>query len=165
MDILLIRHSHAEERHLWNGEGKSDLLRPLSKKGIGRFAQSLKAFDRFIPELHHIYTSQLTRSVQTAEILHGYYKKSELHIIPELNPGVRSQKEDLIGIIKSHHEDSVLAFVGHQPELSEFCGKLLSCAPETRFRFKKGGVALISYMGDVGQLQWLLSQRQLTYMT
>jgi phosphohistidine phosphatase len=163
MDILLIRHAHAEEREDWNDLGKSDLLRPLTKKGIIRFAKTVKGLENFIPKIDHVYTSQYTRAVQTMEIIHGHYTKSNYSIVKELNP--IEKLANLHAIIKRHADDDVIAFVGHQPDLGQLCGNLLSNSQDARIRFKKGGVALISYEEGNGQLQWLLTQRQLSYLS
>ncbi len=161
MEVLLIRHAHAEEREDWKEKGISDDLRPLTKKGIHRFVESLVGLSKYVLKIDHIYTSQLTRAVQTADILHGFYNDTEYEIIEELNPD--ASIEDIRAIIFDHKDTDVIAFVGHQPELGYICSDLISEVPDANIRFKKGGMALLHFENGEAYLEWLLTQRQLIH--
>jgi phosphohistidine phosphatase len=163
MKILIVRHGNAEERENWNAIGKSDFLRPLTKKGLYRFAETVKGLSHFVDHIDYIYSSQLTRAVQTMDILQGYYHQATHEIIKELNPGEGYKKmEKLLSI---HKNSDVIALVGHQPELSLMCSHFISSDESTGIRFKKGGIALINYENGHGELQWLLTQKQLSYLS
>ncbi len=159
MDILIFRHALAEDRVAWNKEGKSDALRPLCKKGIVRFAQAVQGLDKIIKSISTIYSSQYTRAVQTGEILHGHFKNSNLEIIEGLNPGY--SVDSLLDILKSHKTKDVVAFVGHHPDLSRICSHLVCGHDKGKIKFGKGGVACIRYENGIGELEFLLTQKQL----
>lgn len=163
MLLLLVRHSQAQFKEDWNDQGYPDMLRPLTKTGISRWAEAVSGLDSFISDIDHIYSSQYTRAIQTAEILHGHYKDSKLREISALNP--RSDFKGLKEYLSEHPDDSTIAVVGHGSELSGLISYLLGSNQELKIRHKKGGVALLSIQGDSVQLQWLLNQKQLCYFS
>ena len=163
MQLLIVRHSQAEKREDWNDIGNPDNLRPLTKRGLSRFAEATSGLDRFVEKIDHIYTSQYTRSIQTGEILHGHFTGSILTPIEELNPLADFRK--IITRLKDSSPESTIALVGHQPELSSLISFLLGSEKDLLIRFKKGGASLVSLLEGSAQLQWVLTQRQLCYLS
>jgi phosphohistidine phosphatase len=160
MRLLLVRHGHAEERENWNDLGKSDILRPLTKKGIARFAESLEGLKLFVPVIDHIFSSQLTRAVQTAEIMANFYESGKVETIEQLNPG-KSQflvQEKFFNQFKS---DDVIVIVGHQPDLSILTAQLLFQKYDHQIELKKGGVIALEKIGQKFFLNWVLTQKHL----
>lgn len=159
IELLIVRHAHALEREKWNDLGKPDALRPLTKRGIERFGESLPAFLKFIPKVDFMFCSHYTRAVGTAELLSKNWPQAKLEVLEALNPGHGTKA--MRRMIRDIPDGSVAVIVGHQPELSELCSNLLGAGNNLRLRFKKGGAALITLHDDSAQLQWLLSARQL----
>jgi phosphohistidine phosphatase SixA len=162
MYVLLIRHAHAEEGDFWLKEVKSDMLRPLSKKGIQGFAQAVKGLQKNISNITHIYSSQLTRAVQTAEILDCSYQEAKFRVVDGLNPG--GKISNILNLIREHKESDFIALVAHWPEVGLVSAELLTKKKETFIKLKKGSMMLIEILEDDAQLLWLLSSRQLALM-
>lgn len=159
MRLYVIRHAIAEDRNLWIRSGKSDALRPLNKKGILKFTEVVECLSLFIPTIKTIYSSQLTRSVQTAEILHGHFPKSKLHIVSDLNPGVSINK--FLRELKKHKTNDRVAIVGHQPDLSFLLNTLLKTGDESFFEFKKGGICCLEISAKQVVMVWMMNATQL----
>jgi phosphohistidine phosphatase len=159
MKILIIRHAIAEKREDWNDIGRPDELRPLTKKGIIRFTQACEGLRKLIPQIDTIYSSELTRAIETTQILEKYYPTANIEITQGLNP---DSPPNLAAALLSHHGPvETIAFVGHQPDLGFLLGQILNESPVPYYRFKKGGVACIETYQGMAQLQWLLTQKHL----
>lgn len=163
MQLLIIRHAQAEKREDWNDLGNSDNLRPLTKKGLSRFAEAISGLNRFIPTIDHIYSSQYTRAIQTGEMLHGHYSGSNFSTLSELNP--EGEYNKVFKLLGDYSDEQTVAIVGHQPDLSALTSALLGSHKDLLIRYKKGGAALISYIDGSAQLQWIMTQRQLSYLS
>ena len=159
MNILLIRHAHAEDRKVWNTEGYPDSFRPLTNKGKRKFHDAAKNISKMLKSIDCIYTSQFTRAIETAEILKTFYEKADLEIISSLNPGADLTENE--GLFENFSNDQTIAFIGHQPDIGDWASNLLNHKTDSLIRFKKGGAAYISYFHSKGQLQWLLTCNQL----
>lgn len=159
MKILLVRHAHAEERINWNQLGKPDELRPLTKKGIFRFADVTIGLMKLINQIDIIYTSEYIRSIQTAELMAKGFPTCKLEIIDFLNPGKLAG--DLQSLISKLDPAKTYVFVGHQPELSNLASLLLSGRLETSFIFKKSGIALLEGLPQQMSLSWFMNSKQL----
>ena len=166
MKVLIVRHAVAEERENWNQVGKPDDLRPLTKKGIQRFCEAVEGLCKLVPRIHHIYTSPLTRTVQTTELLANRYHDAQISTLNDLSPGgnLNVIKSLLSQNYTNEEDERVLCLVGHQPDLGELASFLISDNPESLIRFKKGGAAYFSFRPEQSQLQWLLTQRHLSFI-
>jgi phosphohistidine phosphatase len=147
------------ERDEWAREGKSDELRPLTKKGIGRFAEASRGLLTQVPQLHTINTSPLLRSLQTAEILGLCYPGVKIAMAPELAP--EGPRERVKSLITSLMPGKVHALIGHRPDLEQIASTLLIGNDSLIFKIKKGGAALLELEQGKWQLLWLLNQKQL----
>lgn len=150
MNIYVIRHGHAEERENWY---EDDLLRPLTEKGRKRAA---KAFARYFdvykkPDI--IISSAAIRALETAEILQDIIK-TDVIISKNINPGADST--DYQKLIEDYKSFKYIAFVGHEPDMSEF---ISAATAESRLlcEFKKGSICFIK--GNV--LHSLVQQKML----
>jgi len=159
--VYLVRHAIAEDR---DPRGESDdAMRRLTPQGIDRMRQHVQALARLGIELDAIWTSPLTRAVETAELLaelHGF--RGRLERVDELAGG--GAHDRLIERIASFRGDG-LALVGHEPDMGELAAMLIFGSPDGSIRFKKGGVACIALDPDAdrtrGELKWLLTPKQL----
>lgn len=114
MRQYFIRHAHAEERYEWTGD---DMLRPLTGEGKRRMERAVRRFFSVYPAPYHVITSEAVRAVQTAEIVCAV-TKGGLVTEPLLNPGA-----DIAGwleAVKKYPGYSTTAFVGHEPDMTEF---------------------------------------------
>jgi len=136
MSLLLIRHAVAWEREKWAKKSNDDSLRPLTKKGKNKFKLSAQGISLLIPELSKILTSPFVRALDTATILSAYYKKIPFKVLNSPYPQM-SQLQKYVNSTKT------IAFVGHEPHLSQLLGDLLHLNQTFPVPFKKGGIALV----------------------
>ena len=62
MQLLIVRHSAAEDKEDFAKTGKSDDLRPLTAEGKETMAQAAKGLREVVPEISELATSPLVRA-------------------------------------------------------------------------------------------------------
>src|SRR5438309_12026701 len=82
--IYLVRHGIAVDPA--EKGALDDYSRPLTARGRRRFRRLARAFARLGEPPDFIFTSPLVRAVQTAEILAGTLRASEVGVLDELRP-------------------------------------------------------------------------------
>jgi phosphohistidine phosphatase len=154
MNLYLIRHGAAEDP-----DAKPDSERALTEPGRKQLRATARALARAGLTLDAIVTSPLLRAKQTADVF-----AKELGIDPslisvkaELAPGGNPVK-----LLKETHSENV-AFVGHEPDLSELASVLLSGTEDLGVTLKKGGVCALSAeklrFGRCARLEWLIQPK------
>ncbi|OQA33750.1 MAG: Phosphohistidine phosphatase SixA [Betaproteobacteria bacterium ADurb.Bin341] len=125
MELLLWRHAEAEE-------GKDDLARPLTARGV---KQALRMADWLRPRLpKHLktYASPAKRAQQTAEAL-GISFKTDRRL------GPFADVADLIALADWPSDGGAVLLVGHQPVLGRLASLLLA-GQEADWAVKKGAL-------------------------
>jgi phosphohistidine phosphatase len=155
MIIYFIRHANAGER---KRSPEKDDVRGLDPEGVDQVYQLARLFTRLNVAPDVIISSPLKRAMQTAAMVAnelGYDDK--LRITKTLRPDAKW--EDFGPTLRSYAADTVIV-VGHNPNLGQFVGRIIS-KPGTRadIDLKKGGVARVEYDGRIGELQWLMTPR------
>lgn len=156
MQILMVRHAHAEELI---GSHSSDGERALTSKGRKLFREF---FQRMIkpgqfPEL--ILHSPLVRTTQTAEIMCEVsgIDPANVRREPLLSPGMSVAQ--LIRAVGDAPERRI-AIVGHNPDVSYCTSQLIDGGS---IEFKKGSMACIEFVGrpeaEMGRLNWFMSPK------
>jgi len=144
--LYIVRHGIAKEPVDHPGP---DETRPLTGKGRRRFGRSARAFARLGESIDLLVSSPFVRAVQTAEILAGAMKISEVQIASELTP---SQGPDAIlrVIAEQVHDGQGAALVGHDPLVSRLLAHVADLTPVegARVIFRKGCIVRV----DVGSL-------------
>jgi phosphohistidine phosphatase len=158
--VLLVRHGIAEE----HGAGAADRDRALTAEGVRRFRVAARALGGLEPELGSVWTSPYRRARQTAELLVAEHPGAPLLVErPELAPG--GDPAVLVSSLEREAESSVLALVGHEPDLSRLEGLLLTGRAASLAVLKKGGAAALELArrrsGTGAVLLWHLTARQL----
>ncbi len=142
MHVLVIRHGEASDP-----DGLSDASRYLTLRGrhVSRaMAEALR--ERNLAPTH-IYTSPLTRAVQTAEILaHSIGFAGPVLVHEELVPGVGLVHS--LSMLEHHGGDDIVALVSHEPLVRAMAGHLSGFGPAFP-PFRTSGVAVIR-MGERG---------------
>ncbi len=166
MNLILIRHGLSEQRESWvNDSLLSDNFRPLTKPGLIHFSKATTGLKKLISHIDFVYSSQLTRALQTAEILHGQFSGSQLITNKALNPGgnYKSIMTLLNRIKKSQDSDKTIALVGHNPDIGLLTHHLLGVDSKNCFlTFKKGGMSFIHFNSNKVKLQWHMTQEQIS---
>lgn len=153
MNIYLIRHGDAERI----SAEKKDADRELTQQGKIKLQAAVLNWGNLIKGFDFIVTSPLVRAIQTSNIIAKQYNASDKILIDrKLSPGCDA--DDIAEIANSLGGEEI-AFVGHQPDMSEILSELVS-SKGAYIEFKKGAVAKVSFGSKVkaasGTLEFLI---------
>jgi phosphohistidine phosphatase len=158
MIIYFLRHASAGE-HLVNP--KKDEKRALDKEGIeqcGYVGRGLAAIDA---QVDVVISSPLKRATQTAALVGnemGY--EGKLQIETALRP--EATVADFRRMLEKYARQESMMVVGHNPNLSQFLGTVISeSGCEASVELKKGAVARVDMRRTSGTLQWCLTPKTL----
>ena len=153
MRILLFRHAPAEHRD--EVRWPEDTDRPLTPRGMRKARRSARAIVRLEPGLTHVFSSGARRADETArELVQAAGGTLRVETMSALAPG--GSWREVVRVLARHDDASVIALVGHEPDLGKLAGVLLFGAP-TPLPLKKAGAAAIeaeSPAAGVGRLRW-----------
>jgi phosphohistidine phosphatase len=158
MILYFLRHGSAGE-HFVNP--KKDEKRALDKEGIeqcGYIGRALAALD---VQVDTIVSSPLKRCTQTASLVGnelGYEGKLQL------DPGLRPEAglADFRKILEKYARQEAIMVIGHNPNLSQFLGSVISDSGcEASVELKKGAVAKVEMRRSSGTLQWCVTPKVL----
>lgn len=155
MNLYLMRHANAG---LARENPVLDVKRALIKEGkeqcmlMGRILSTLKV------QVDVVVSSPLKRALQTAQFVGtelGYDAKVE--ISKALAPDAEyADFQDLLG--KYADREGVL-MVGHNPNVFQFLGRLITANGGAAIRMRKGSVARVDLDRHPPLLQWLIDPR------
>jgi phosphohistidine phosphatase len=158
MIIYFLRHASAGESLI---NPKKDEKRALDKEGIeqcGYVGRALVALD---VQVDVIISSPLKRATQTASLVGnemGY--EGKLQIETALRP--EAALADFRTMLEKYQSQESIMVVGHNPNLSQFLGALISeSGCEASVELKKGAVARVDMRRSSGTLQWCLTPKAL----
>lgn len=152
MQLLLMRHGPAEER----GPGVEDTTRALTREGERRTAEAIAGLKKVLPTVHRVISSPLLRARQTASLL-GEAFGLEVDTEELLAPGGKASM-----LLTWGPSEKTVAMVGHEPDLSQLAGFLLSGEPKSVLELKKAGCVLLSVEAVVrARLIWSLTPKVL----
>jgi phosphohistidine phosphatase len=158
MIVYFLRHANAGQRL---ASPKKDEKRALDKEGIeqcGYVGRALAALD---VQVDLIVSSPLKRSTQTAALVGNEIgHESKLQIDPALRP--QAAFPEFRKLLDKYARLEAIMVVGHNPNLSEFLGRVISPAGcEASLDLRKGAVAKIELRRTSGTLQWILTPKVL----
>lgn len=158
MIIYFLRHASAGEPF---ANPKKDEKRALDKEGIeqcGMVGRTLAALD---VQVDVIISSPLKRAAQTASLVGNELSyEGKLQFENPLRPG--APYTDFHRMLEKYARQESIMVVGHNPNLSEFLGRVVSepgC--EANIELKKGAVAKVDLSRNSAVLQWCLTPRVL----
>ena len=156
MFLYFLRHASAGQRLI---NAKKDEKRGLDKDGIEQCGYIGRALAALGVQVEIIVSSPLKRSTQTASLVGnemGYEGKLAMEgaLRPEAN------FSDFQKMLEKYARlDSVL-LVGHNPNLREFLGRVISDSGcEAVIELKKGAVAKVEMRRNAGSLSWCITPR------
>jgi phosphohistidine phosphatase len=156
MILYFLRHASAGE-HLINP--KKDEKRALDKEGIEQCGYMGRALAALETQVDVIVSSPLKRATQTASLVGnelGY--EGKLQIDAGLRPA--SGLADFRKLLEKYARQEAIMVVGHNPNLSQFLGAVISDSGcEASVELKKGAVAKVEMRRSSGTLQWCLTPR------
>jgi phosphohistidine phosphatase len=156
MILYFLRHASAGE-HLVSP--KKDEKRALDKEGIEQCGYVGRALTALDVQVDVIVSSPLKRASQTASLVGnelGYEAKIQI------DSGLRPQASlaDFRRLLEKYSRQEAIMVVGHNPNLSQFLGALISeSGCEASLDLKKGAVAKVEMRRSSGILQWCLTPR------
>jgi phosphohistidine phosphatase len=158
MIVYFLRHASAGEHFV---SPKKDEKRALDKEGIeqcGYIGRALAALDVHVDA---IVSSPLKRCTQTASLVGnevGYEGKLQL------DNGLRPEAglADFRKLLEKYARQEAIMVVGHNPNLSQFLGSVISDSGcEASLELKKGAVAKVEMRRSSGTLQWCVTPKVL----
>ncbi len=160
MNLYLMRHANA-------GLGRVNPLldnkRGLIKEGKEQCVLMARLLSALNVQIDVIVSSPLKRALQTAQFVGtelGFDGKVEISRALATDADYPAF-QDLIA--KYADRDGVLA-VGHNPNLFQFLGRLVTGNGGANLRMRKGAVARIDLDRHPPQLQWLIDPRTARYI-
>jgi phosphohistidine phosphatase len=158
MILYVLRHTSAGD-HL--ATPKKDEKRALDKEGIEQCGYVGRALAALEVQVDVIVSSPLKRCTQTAALVGnelGYEGKLQTE------PGLRPEAglADFRKILEKYSRQEAVMVVGHNPNLSQFLGSVISDSGcEASVELKKGAVAKVEMRRSSGTLQWCLTPKLL----
>jgi len=156
MIIYFLRHASAGE-HLTNP--KKDEKRALDKEGIEQCGYVGRALAALEAQVDVMVSSPLKRATQTASLVGnemGY--EGKLQIETGLRP--EATFSDFRKLVEKYARQEAIMVVGHNPNLSQFLGAIISDSGcEASVELKKGAVAKVEMRRSTGTLQWCLTPK------
>ncbi len=158
MIIYFLRHASAGQHFI---SPKKDEKRALDKEGIeqcGYVGRALAAIDA---QVDVMISSPLKRATQTASLVGnemGY--EGKLQVETALRP--EATFADFRRMLEKYAAQESIMVVGHNPNLSQFLGTVISeSGSEASVELKKGAVARVDMRRSSGTLQWCLTPKAL----
>ncbi len=156
MFLYFLRHASAGQRL---NNPKKDEKRGLDKDGIEQCGYVGRALAALGVQVDIIVSSPLKRATQTAALV-GNEIGHEGKLV--LDAGLRPDAgfADFQKMLQKYaRQDSVLV-VGHNPNMQEFLGRLISdTGCEATIEFKKGAVAKVEMRRSSGSLSWHITPK------
>jgi len=158
MIVYFLRHANAGQRL---ASPKKDEKRGLDKEGIeqcGYVGRALAALD---VQVDAIISSPLKRSTQTAALVGNEMgHEGKLQIEPALRP--QATFAEFRKLLDKYARLEAIMVVGHNPNLSEFLGRVIASAgSEASIDLRKGAVGKVELRRTSGSLQWVLTPKVL----
>jgi len=144
MQILIIRHGIAVDPDKFAAKGGAEQDRPLTERGAKRTKRAARGLRRVLEHIDLIATSPFRRALQTAEIVARVFasrQEPQFTILSSLSPG--SDPAALCEWLRDRESDSIVAIVGHEPDMSRLVAYLVSGNEIDFVRFGKAGAALL----------------------
>lgn len=124
--------------------GIPDDERPLTPRGEKRFRTAARGLARALPRPDELIASPLPRALRTAEIAAEAWGRIDAATDAALAGG---SVEDVLDLLASRSGNSMIALVGHEPQVSELVARLLGAQNASRMGFRKGAACLIDIPG------------------
>ncbi len=144
MEIILVRHAKAEPRDA--NSWPDDDQRPLTAEGRAEQRAAARAMKKMGIKFDFLLTSPLLRARETADLLAKGYRWSEApQVAEELGHGY--DVGAIVKLLAKFPPASTVAMVGHEPDLSDLTGALVTKDGKLNIAVKKSGVVGIEFDG------------------
>ena len=162
MRLLVIRHAEAEDKEAFAATGQDDAMRPLTERGRRRMNEGARGLRTLVTSIDLLAASPLVRAQQTAEIVAHRYGDCAVETTETLEPGTAPSR--FLSWLREQ-DGSVIAIVGHEPDLGTLVTWLLTGATESHVPLGKGAACLLDLGETPGKakatLEWAITASQL----
>jgi phosphohistidine phosphatase len=156
MFLYFLRHASAGERM---SNAKKDEKRGLDKDGIEQCGYVGRALAALGAQVDVILSSPLKRSTQTAALV-GNEMGHEGKLVIETALRPDATFSDFQKMLEKYSRQDSVMVVGHNPNLQEFLGRVISGSGcEATVELKKGAVAKVEMRRSSGSLSWYITPR------
>jgi phosphohistidine phosphatase len=159
--VLVVRHAEAEEPAEAARAGRDEGRRELTKDGRRKMHEGARGLATLIEHIDLLAASPLTRTAQTADIIGESFPHAKRITHPGLAPGAHHPA--LLQWLMRHK--GVVALVGHEPDMSQWVGYMVSGEPRSLVLMKKGSVCRLDMpeIAVAGEacIAWHMSLKQL----
>lgn len=155
MNLYLMRHANAG---LYRANPLLDNKRGLIKEGKDQCMLMARLLNAFKVQIDVIVSSPLKRALQTAHFVGtelGYDSKVE--ISPAL--GMDGDYPGFQELLALYANREGVLMVGHNPNMFQFLGRLVTGNGGANLRMRKGAIARVDLDRHPPQLQWLIDPR------
>jgi phosphohistidine phosphatase len=161
MLVYFLRHASAGQHKI---DPARDEKRPLDREGVEQCGYVGRALALLQAHPDVIISSPLKRATQTASIVANEIAfENRIVLDPALRPeSAFAQFRDLLA---RHANQEAIMVVGHNPNLSEFVGRLIGGGSRAGIDLKKAGVARVEVSQHRGVLNWCLTPKLLRALT
>lgn len=158
MIMYFLRHANAGERL---SNPKKDEKRALDEAGIAQCGVVGRALAALDVQVDVIISSPLKRAAQTASLVGNELSyEGKLQLDPGLRPAATFA--EFRKLIDKYAKYEAVMVVGHNPNLGEFLGRVISDAScEASIELKKGAVAKVEIGRNASYVQWLVTPKLL----
>lgn len=156
MFLYFLRHASAGQPL---SNSKKDEKRGLDQEGIEQCGYIGRALAALGVQVDVILSSPLKRSTQTAALV-GNEMGHEGKLVLENGLRPEASYSDFQKMLQKYTRQESILVVGHNPNLREFLGRVISergC--EAIVELKKGAVAKIEMRRSTGSLSWCITPR------
>jgi phosphohistidine phosphatase len=158
MIMYFLRHANAGERV---SNPKKDEKRALDEVGIEQCGVVGRALASLDVQVDVMISSPLKRAAQTASLVGNELSyEGKLQLDDALRPS--ASFTDFHKLLDKYAKYEAVMVVGHNPNLSEFLGRVISdTGCEASAELKKGAVARVEIGRNSAYLQWLVTPKLL----
>jgi len=159
--VLVVRHAEAEDPAEAARAGRDEAHRELTKDGRRKMHEGARGLKALVEEIDLLVSSPLTRAVQTADILAEAFPRAKRLAHPGLAPGIHHAS--LLQWLMRHK--GVVVMVGHEPDLSQWIGYMVSGEPRGLVLMKKGSACCLDMpetaVPGEARIVWHMTLKQL----
>ena len=156
MIIYFVRHASAGQKKL---NPKKDEKRPLDSEGVHQSTQVGRILSAMEASVDAVISSPLKRATQTAALIAneiGYDGK--LHLENALRP--EAKYDHFREMLRKYSKAEALMVVGHNPNFSEFLGRMVAeNGGRAHIDMKKGAAAKVETEQKRYVLNWMVTPR------
>src|SRR5215831_97795 len=158
MLIYFLRHASAGEPV---ANKKKDEKRGLDKDGVEQCGYVGRALTAMDAQVDVVISSPLKRSTQTASLVANEIgHEGKLQIEPALRP--EATFSDFRKLLDKYARQESIMVVGHNPNLSEFLGRIISASGcEANLELRKGALARVEMKRNSAALHWCVTPKML----